>query len=360
MPKRIFAPYPRLTPLVFVGYLLSIALIGCGQTRTPVTPTPRSTAAKVARPTTTGHEDLTSLLKLNPQMSADVPGKVHVQLSGVQVDQNPDGGTISKASDPLPGGIDCGSVLVLSSPTLSYSAAQLQHMRTYVGATFGNIVTSGDSGGQWPSPPENPDAVPSELRWVQGVPGTSCVGDMEITNIGDTPLQILGAGVDLAEDPVSNNYAYHLIEKCSLLGGCTFSAFGGGPACVFNVDIQLGLGTSGSTYQGQLTSNGAEDSGPCLAPITVEPQHVVDIILRFTLTPQAATGMVFRVRPYLSIDSQGATAKVALPTLTSTVAFARKSQYGCYDLQGNNFTLDTGFDPSQAFVPSGDRTALCV
>lgn len=356
--KGVLMSRLRSLPLILVGCMLSTAFISCGQSQTQVSSTHEPKVTWVASITTTPHASLTTLLKLNPEMSDDIAGRVHVQLHGVEIDSL-GAGAIGNTSLPLAGGINCGSVLVLSSSALSFNNEELRQMRTYVNATFSNVVLREETE-EPPQPPDNPNATPSELRWVQGVPGTSCVGEMEITNIGDAPIQIFDAGVDLAQTPVVNTFQYHLIDKCSLLGGCVPSAAGGGPACIFYADIQMGLGKAGSTYQGTLMSNAMAVDGPCQTPIILESHHVVDIVLRFTLAPQATTGMIFQVRPFLTLGASSGTVKVMLPNLVSTLVFAHHGQYGCYVLHGNTFTLDTSVDLSKAFDGTGEQGALCV
>lgn len=62
-------------------------------------------------------------------------------------------------------------------------------MRAYVIDEFSGVIPSGAVDGP-PTPPSDPSNVPSEFRWVQGFPHGTCVGEMEITNIGDVPLQV--------------------------------------------------------------------------------------------------------------------------------------------------------------------------
>lgn len=121
MLKHLLSRQLRFFSFVSAICVLSTALISCGQISAS---TKSGVGASKASLTATAPADLATLLKLNSRLSTDIAGKVHVQLQGVKVVGSD--GAIGNVSKPLPGGIDCGSVLVLSSNALSYTNAQIE------------------------------------------------------------------------------------------------------------------------------------------------------------------------------------------------------------------------------------------
>jgi hypothetical protein len=351
LPKRYLVSHPRCVFLLLAVYLFSTTLPGCGPSQRFYQPaaSPAATALSKSNP------DSAPAFKPNPAGEADISGIMHVQLHGVWLYD----GYVAPQPEialQIPGGIDCGSVLVLSSNNLTYISAQLQNIRGYIGGFSPDVNPS-----VYPLAPDDLSDVPSELQWVQGLPNGSCAGETEVTNIGDTPLQIDKAGVSLTDVPAVNNYSYRLIDKCSILDNCMPSGGQGGPACIYYADIQLGAGRPSTTYRAPLSSNQAVLTSDgfdftCPMPMLIELGHVADVMLRFILSAEVTTGAAYQVTPFVSLSTLNGGTVVSLPTLNSTLVFAAPHHYSCYSLHGDMFVPETRVNLLHDFTYEDDAT----
>src|SRR5207247_8324412 len=131
-------------------------------------------------------------------------------------------------------------------------------MEQYLDASFSTGHTAGarpyweywDSNGAAPAP-----VPPPTLKLVPGGFGT-CLGTMEITNVGASSVQILGLDVRLTTTPQQNNYNYHLIDVCSLPTtipknalNCPINPQGASGDLVY--DFQLGMRAMNTVFQDQ-------------------------------------------------------------------------------------------------------------
>lgn len=240
--------------------------------------------------------------------------------------------------------------LVLTSDRLTYTQDEIAQMRSYTSgaSTAYQALTTGAT-------------PPPTLRWVLGgsmeeIPGTlpsnlsidsslgtpdmkpSCGARLDLTNTGNSDIQISKVGVQVTESPQSNTYQYRLIDVCSFMsadqGQCT-PAFGGQDQCdEYRVDIQLGAGKKHAVFSGLPVP-----SDPSCGPLTIAPDSTLFLIIQFSPTPEVQNNVIDRITPLITLNTGQGEQTYSLPRLASTLAFANASQFSCYQLHGSTFVL---------------------
>ncbi len=230
-----FRKLPKLLlSRAIVSFLLVIVLVACGTnavtTSSPAQPHP-SSPANIS-------ENASTSLNLNPANISIKTGNVLIQSRGFDC---PDGNL---------GNAYYEDQLVLASDRMTYSQDEITQMRSYVLGSISAGTGSGISKYATVTP-----SLPT-LHWVLGGnnvgtgggSGNGCGATLNVTNTGNTPIQIPEISIQVKASPQPNTYHYRLIDACSFLtpeevsnGGClpTGSA-GGGPCNLSSVSFQLG------------------------------------------------------------------------------------------------------------------------
>jgi hypothetical protein len=281
--------------------LLGIALSGCGA----------STAQGAQSTPSSGNNYLTDD---NPTMDATVAG-LHIHSDG----------------------INCGSGIVLATSRLSYDAAEIQSMSDY----FGN-AKRGHAG-----------PLPSTLRDVHlgviqtlntlEILGEGCLADLQITNTGNTTVEIVRAGVKLLATPVRNAYRYRFVDVCTIEGkppeACTEGG-SGGPMCgVFVADLKLRAYPAGTLVDTPVAPGRDVPGTVCPAERPLKHGDSIEVLLH-PLAASSSANFAYRVVPVLTIKTSSGQHVVEITPTGSWLVFASPSQYVCYGLHGHTFTVE--------------------
>ncbi|MFL5624075.1 MAG: hypothetical protein ACJ788_00585 [Ktedonobacteraceae bacterium] len=327
-----------ISRILITAYLLFL-LTACGSKNEGIRSPQRAPSASV----TTNKPDSTPLAaadvapplnKLSP--SVDMSG-LHIQSDfGIQCPSMLLFGTLPKAN------------LVLATDRLTYSSDELQQMRQYL---MNNRYPGGYQGDPDPVPPPT-------LRWVTGaalqpIPGAEprgflCGARLELTNTGNAPIQVPSIGVRLLKDPEQNKYQYRLIDNCTLVSptspdGCAPSQGNGPSHCdTYFASIQLGSGKADSVFAATPNGHSYNDQFtpvPC-GELTLNPTASATLIIDFTLASETSHNLIYSVVPELTLDISSGRQILAVPQLTSILAFADVSHFSCYGLQGTTFVKE--------------------
>jgi hypothetical protein len=321
-----FRNRPKLSiSRMLAAFFLSMVFVACGTN--PVAPSsstqphPGSTASK---PTSTSNAPLSasdSVLKLNAAMVTINSGNLRIQSKyGFQCPSSLDGVRENQ--------------LVLASDRTTYSQSEVAQMRASVtqysgGAHF--LVGAA--------------TLPPTLRWVLGGSmdlfsevGGTCGATLQLTNTGNTPIQIPDVGVQLEANPQVNTFSYRLIDVCTLI--TCGPGPGGGPGCNFyGAGIQLGAGEKNTTFSAVPSATSADTRADC-GTLTIAPAAEVDLNIYFSLALNTPKNLIYSILPILTVDTAQGEQTLALPQLVSTLAFASASQFSCYGLQGMAFVQE--------------------
>jgi hypothetical protein len=311
-----------------VAFFLVIVLAACGTpataTPSPSRPNPGSTAKKPTNPFPSPSLPSNSNNPLNPNVT-----KINVRAGNLLIQ------SAAGFQCPAAGTEQWPDQLVLASDRIIYGKDEILQMLDYFG---GNAA--------------EPSELPPTLRWVLGGsmdpipetapvdPETPCGATLNLTNTGNTPIQIPKVSVQLEARPQPNPYQYRLIDYCSFLpqGTPCYYPFGGGPVCSsYTASIQLGPGEQNDVFSAAPTVIGDSDCGI----LTLAPSAQDQLTIDFSLTPDTPKSLVYSILPIFTIDTAQGEQKLSLSHLISTLAFANVSQFSCYALQGTTFVLET-------------------
>lgn len=224
--------------------------------------------------------------------------------------------------------MQCSQTLALASDHLTYSKDELQQMRDYVNQFILDDATS--------------TIPPPTLRWVSG--SDYCTLSLEISNIGDTPIQIRSAGVLLLSTPSSNNDLHvHMVDSCTLVGdlGCGGRGSGGGGCSLFEINIALnGNAVPTSSFTQPL---GGGDSF-CFQP-TLHPNDTIDVTIHLTSpgkTPNSTAAYTYAVQPVITTADAHGSHILSLTSMATQAVFLDSHQFSCYLLQNATFAPSKG------------------
>jgi hypothetical protein len=252
-----------------------------------------------------------ALLAQNPNSEATIPGLL----------------TLAPQGEAL----GCNQV-VLATDRLTYSSDKIQQM--------GNFLNSPPTG-------SNNIPEPDTLANVQGgyvgdVPNwglsglQGCMGDWEITNIGQGPIQIAQINMQLASDPQPDNYQYRFVDRCSLPfpQGQNPCAERGGGAPSISYNFSLGQASASTVIQGQ----------SLIGQPVIGPGQSLEVQLG--LQPaDSSISLIYTLTPEIVLNTPDVSGQVFnLSVMTSTIALTSLSQFSCYHLQGSTLAA---IQPSQ-------------
>lgn len=299
---RLYFPFNTQLARTLTSVSLMILLVACegntSQGKANPTPTPRPTP--IATASTTSNSTLVPQLNTTGEQTIDMDGLSIYSANGFQC---PLGITHVFPSDNL----------VLATDRLTYDIGAIQEMQTYIAkAVF-------DKQSYLTQPP-------ATLQWV---PGNSCSIDLQITNTGDTVVQIVKAGVKLQHDSRPNNYQYHLVDACSFTTDCQVFPAILSPCSSF---IQLQSGSAGTLFENTFANPYSFNGQGQCPELTLKPKGVAEVQIDFSASSAAG---IFSVVPQLTLVTATGRSALPLPQLAGTVAFANHSQFSCYSLRGD-------------------------
>lgn len=244
-------------------------------------------------------------------------------------------------------GVDCKAWVVLNgAPRATYDAGTIEQMRNYV-SSYGDQyydmqgLQFGPTGVKTVFTPQFAATLPPVPSTLQVVPGSSiCAGNFAFTNTGTTDIQLAGVQATLTSASENNNFAYRLVDTCTLIGTTQgpCSIGGAAPPCEYFARVQLSGGSTGTKVDTPITqagSGGNTSAGTCPTPVIVPAGGTTEVIVTFSSTPR---NLLYTVK--LSVDLVvGTTAMtVDLPDgFNIALAFATDSQFSCYALHDSTF-----------------------
>jgi hypothetical protein len=237
----------RFTVPFFVLLLLS----GCGQLSPSQSLQQRPTSIPTANTLSTSEQT-----SLGASIAFDLGGWIHVQSAS--------GFTCNADANSNPPG-----VLTFSATQSTYDQGALQSVQNYVTSLLEN---HGDSNGATHHRDTVPyPAFPANLSGFQLVAvsdvNNECDEILHITNIKNTPIQIMPASVTFTADTQTNNLHYHLIEGCSLVGiipGCGGQY--GGQEGEYVATFDLHPGKIHTIIPATITGGGCRGFRPLIGP----------------------------------------------------------------------------------------------
>lgn len=310
---------------ILLVLLLLVPLTACGtQNRSSVsstsTPSPNNSSSS-----SSNQSDIFSLNKTG--ISID-KANLHIDASSGM--QCPIGDTF-KGTPDNPGllvGPTGANELVLATNRVTYDRNEIKQIKDYV---TGNSAQ-----------------IPNTLRFVLGGPiDTSikvtissefdgfrydCGINLNLTNAGQNLIQIPSVGAKLTGNTQPNNYQYRLIDYCSFFEAC--GSGGSSLACdQYYATIKLGIGSTNTIFPAIPVAGGGSSCGE----LTLNPGDTKILSVYF----YSPSNLIYSVVPQLLLDTSSGKNTLSLTELTSTLAFAKGSQFTCYSLQGDTFVKET-------------------
>lgn len=318
--------------IVLLELSLALLLSSCGVTSaqpalTHVHPTSTTAPKPTATPETTAQQ-----LSLNQAASADIGG-LHVSSDGVQ----------------------CESWIVLKDEHATYDVGSLSQLKDYLGKE----VFSDDGvhvilnlPGPLPAAPSSADVVLGSMGnefdtdnsysvriyQVEPMNRFGCATVLTLTNTSQDSIQLSKMGVTYLSASTTNNFAYHLVDYCTV-ESCGPCPCGAGLNCTLFSSLTLSSGPLGKEVDAPIV---VDTSDSCIGSGRVQP----------TLTPGQSVVILLELR---SVDASqiyhlGLAADIVTSTgsrrltfpsvFNSNVAFASRSQFSCFGLHGNTFTRE--------------------
>ncbi len=213
--------------------------------------------------------------------------------------------------------------LVLASNRLTYDQGEIQQMSQFL-KYFGGFYSPGDN-----------RLLPSTLRWEEGgsanIPG-SCSATFQITNTGNTTIQISRVGLRIKQTPLPNTYVYRLINVCSFLpsGPVCNGGNGGvpGPCGEYYVNLSL----KNARLNDVIGDTPVASSNNSCPELTLTPRMSTELEISV-----GGPSFIYSVLPEFSVITAQGQQTLALPAFTSVVAFS--TQFPCYTLQDTSLVL---------------------
>jgi hypothetical protein len=303
---RLFLPERRLqmnllssfanpTERAIAIVLLMILLVGCGGN--PVN-THVQNSVKQSLPT-----DKSNDLTPNKGASIDTAG-LHIQSSD---------------------GIQCGESLVFATTRLTYDSGEIKQMAAYLDAYWNHKKYI---------PP-----VPPTLTLVQGSQyAGNCSLDLQITNVGETAVQIPRVDIRITKPPHQNTYQYHLIDACKLIE-CGESGAGVNPCSGYQANIKLGKAASKDTvFTGEVTSfpGGTNQDGIPCGPLTLTQGESTELFYYLKLSHD---NLIYSAIPELTLETSSGSYMLQLSRLAGTLVYTDESEFTCYTLDRQSQTF---------------------
>ncbi len=276
--------------------LLLILLVSCGKV-TNGNPTVSSSPVKLASP---------PLRLASPSLggiSVNLPTQ-HLHIFSPYGFQCQTHGALPSDSDSpyIP-----HSNLVLNQARLTYTPSELQQMQNYISVYFQ------DSNLYYPytrKPESLLPPIPQTLRWVSGrdlsndYPFNRCFGILEITNTGNSTIQVQAINMLLLKEQATYNISLHAAQ-------------------------------AGTIFFPQTPNFNESPSGMGFSPTILSPQQTANV--SFSFISASGGNLSYLIQPQIVISMEGGTQTTGLSQLASTISFANKNQFSCYTLRGSSF-----------------------
>jgi outer membrane protein assembly factor BamB len=248
-------------------------------------------------------------------VSADIPG-LHIQsMEGLQC-------PLSHSFLPLP-----ANDLVFTTARLTYSKNEIQQIRNYLHEIIygSESITSAYT-----------LTPPPTLHWISG--SANCTLNLEISNTGNTAVQINSLGVQLASAPQANNtQQLHTLDVCSVANqqdawsfGCGEGPSGGGGCGAYSVNIVLKTAPASTIFAAAPIG----EVGGCPLPI-LHPNDTIEIGIQFSspgMKPHTVAPYLYTVVPVLTIADSNGSHTFTLSSMAGIAAFVDEQQITCYGL----------------------------
>jgi hypothetical protein len=281
-----------------------------------LTPVP----TKISSPAPTSIPSASESTPLGKSVAFDLDGWLHVQSeTGFTCDFSTNG------SLSVPGTL----VLPMAQPT--YDQGAIQSMKNYL--TAFSQVTSGQLG---TVPHPAPSVNPSIFQLVPvNIAKLGCNEILQVTNIGNTPVQISQISVQFTADTQVNNHHYNLIDACSLIPSiyCLGSPMGSyEPVYEARFDLHPGKANTimPATCLGYSTAECLQQA------LMLHPGEAAEIYL--TYFSNTSDNLSFSLMPSFTLEWSGKQVAYPAPQLQEYFSFANISQFSCYTLKGQKFT----------------------
>jgi hypothetical protein len=230
------------------------------------------------------------------------------------------------------------SNLVLNQAHFTYTPSELQQMQNYVSVYFQ------DSNLYYPytrKPESLLPPLPQTLRWVSGrdlsndYPFNRCFGILEITNTGNSTIQVQDINMLSLQASQRNTYHYLGVDLCSLLlppAACGCWCAG---EEVATYDYSLHAAQAGTIFSPEARNFNGSPPGKGFSPTILPSQQTTNV--NFDFISASGGNLSYLLRPQIVISTEGETQTFGLSQLDSTISFANKNQFSCYTLRGRTF-----------------------
>ncbi len=226
------------------------------------------------------------------------------------------------------------NAVVLASNQLEYDTGEIQQTNTYLGQIYDRGVDQSRGTPHYDDPPAPPAMLTrTSGTWISGSTGShndSCSGNLQVTNIGKSAIQITGVNMRLLSNAQLNRYHYRLIDLCSINLRVCQPPFG---LFISNTySFNLSMAKANTVFFGQFQGNQPFFGNQPL----LDPGQVALLRLYF----YSSKNLIYSVAPEITVSLVNQQTTYTLSQLTSTLAFANPGQFSCYQLQsnGNTFT----------------------
>lgn len=300
--------------------LLALLLLSsCGQSPSSSTSSSTHTSQKTPAATHSGSTTSTQgPAPLGTGVAFDLGGWLHIQSAG--------GFACSFATN---GSLITPGTLILPTVLPNYDQGTLQAIGNYLDAANQSRAYVLDT---VPYPAFSVNTSDFQLTAVNilgNAFGSNCGETLQITNIGNAPVQISQVSARLVADTQTNNQHYNLVALCTIASESICTTHGGGEAG-YLADFNLGAGKANTTIPS--ITRGAGRSGSA-QPLILTPGEVAKVQLLYSTT----SNLSFSLTPTFTLDWPGKQQTFAAPQLQASFAFAAVSQISCYALQGQQF-----------------------
>jgi hypothetical protein len=227
---------------------------------------------------------------------------------------------------------------------LTYSKNEIQQIRNFLHEIIygSESITTADT-----------LTPPPTLRWISG--SAVCTLYLEISNTGNTTVQISSLGVQLASAPQPNSsQQLHTLDACSVANqqdaegfGCGVGYSAGGGCGVYPVNIVLKAAPASSIFAAAPSVEG----GGCPIPI-LHPNDTIEFGIQLSspgTKPHSVAPYLYAVVPVLTITASNGSHTFTLSSMAGIAAFDDEQQITCYGLLHDQ---DTTFVPVSASPPS--------
>lgn len=303
---------------LLVLFLILVLLSGCGQSSSSQTTQKTLISSYSGKITPTSIPDPSPL---GTSVSFDLGGWLHIQSAL--------GFTCRFTSNGRP---FTPGTLVLPTVQPTYDQGTLQSVENYIMRAYQVNHSRIDT---IPYPPFSVNPNTFQLAPVSSATRGDCGETLQVTNIGNAPVQISQVSIQFATDTHVSTQHYNLVDLCSLNSSLCFIAGGGQGGYTANFDLDSS-GKANTIMPAITWGSATRDSSSNQVP-SLKPGEVIKIYLAYL---GKSSNLSFSFVPMFTLDWPGTGKQAIYPAsqLQSAFTFASASQFSCYTLQGQQFT----------------------